>query len=189
MRALRQMFAFKGVQSLIFDEFPYKKYMVKVAQPPQLKYIPFDHLEFRIYKGEGSVQLVAYYPYALGVVSPHLDNTTGGIINNNGDMSANLEIIYSISNSNFNGCTLNLKDINENIIGALTLGNFNTADSYILINNYTHLIEGLDTNKEKSGKLYNEYIIDGDFFSPPTGRSILQSNIQFVSASYTPRFY
>ena len=48
-----------------------------------------------------------------------------------------------------------------------------TADSYILINSYTHLIEGLDANKEKSGKLYNEYIIDGDFFSPPTGRSIL----------------
>ena len=34
LRKLRQMFSFKSIKPLIFDEFPYKKYMVKCAQPP-----------------------------------------------------------------------------------------------------------------------------------------------------------
>ena len=28
LRALRQMFSYKGIKPLVFDEFPYKKYMV-----------------------------------------------------------------------------------------------------------------------------------------------------------------
>ena len=39
LRTLRQVFGFKGVKPLIFDEFPYKKYMVKCATSPVLKYI------------------------------------------------------------------------------------------------------------------------------------------------------
>ena len=97
LRKLRQMFSFKSIKPLIFDEFPYKKYMVKCAQPPQLKYLCFDHYEFRIYKGEGTVQLIAYYPFAFSVVSPSLGwNESGAVINNNGDMPANLQITYDL---------------------------------------------------------------------------------------------
>ena len=105
LRKLRQMFSFKSIKPLIFDEFPYKKYMVKCAQPPQLKYLCFDHYEFRIYKGEGTVQLVAYYPFAFSVVSPSIGwNKSGAVINNNGDMPANLQITYDLEqvNSNIN---------------------------------------------------------------------------------------
>jgi len=90
------MFSYRGVKPLIFDEFPYKKYMVKCAQPPQLKYLCFDHLEFRIYKGEGNVQLIAYYPFAFGVESPTLFNAKAGMINNTGDLPANLKITYNL---------------------------------------------------------------------------------------------
>ena len=98
LRKLRQMFSFKSIKPLIFDEFPYKKYMVKCAQPPQLRFLPFDSYEFRIYKGEGTVQLVAYYPFAFSVVSPSLAYADGGaVINNVGDLPANLNIIYDLT--------------------------------------------------------------------------------------------
>jgi phage-related protein len=42
IRKLRQMFSKKKLQPLVFDELPYKKYMVKSTAPPQLKYICFD---------------------------------------------------------------------------------------------------------------------------------------------------
>jgi len=39
--------------------------MVKCSAPPTLKYVSFPFEEIKIYKGEGSVNLIAYYPYAL----------------------------------------------------------------------------------------------------------------------------
>ena len=114
LRKLRQMFSSRDIKPLIFDEFPYKKYMVKCAQPPILKYIPFDHLEFRIYKGEGTVQFVAYYPFAFSVVSPSLAySTNGSIINNNGDMPANLNILFNL-NETPSTIILELRDSKQN---------------------------------------------------------------------------
>lgn len=186
------MFAKREIQPLIFDEFPYKKYMVKCAQPPQLKYLCFDHLEFRIYKGEGTVQLIAYYPFAFGVVSPSLQYTTSGaIINNSGDMPANIEILYDLEavsgniaielrleNDTADIAQLNLVDV----VGA-------AGDKYMAINTQTQLIEGLNSDKEKTGNLYNKYIDSGDFFWPPVGRSVLLSSQPFISAQYTPLYY
>ena len=190
LRALRQLFAFKGVQPLIFDEFPYKKYYVKSLQPPQIKFIPFDYLEFRIYKGEGSVQLVAYYPYAFGVVTPKIAAGTTGPINNVGDIPANLDIYYSLD-AVFNGVTINNKDEKGNILSTLQLKAVEPidGDTYIVINTKNYLIEGLDENFERTGTLYNKYISAGDFFHPPVGRSFLQSTVAFEKAIYTPLYY
>ena len=75
IRKLRQVFNGKDIGELIFDEAPYKAYTVKVQSPPQLQFICFDktvnsqgesRVE-RVYKGEGSIQFVAYYPYAKSV--------------------------------------------------------------------------------------------------------------------------
>ena len=196
------MFSFKGIQPLIFDEFPYKKYMVKCTQPPQLKYLCFDHLEFRIYKGEGNVQLTAYYPFAFSVVSPSLKySEKGSIVNNNGDMPANLNILYDLNNLDGN-INLQLLNTDGTQISAMYLkgvSKLSDNDRYIMINTQTQLIEGLDEKKKKTGNLYNRYIESGDFFWPPVGRSVLKSygSIQngqqtyqpFVSATYTPLFY
>jgi len=98
LRRLRQMFGSRELKPLIFDEFPYKKYMVKCVQPPQLRYLCFDQYEFRIYKGEGTVQVVAYYPFAFAVVSPFLSYTDGGaVVNNTGDLPANIKITYELN--------------------------------------------------------------------------------------------
>lgn len=41
-RQLRKLFGTKKICTLVFDERPYKVYMVKISTPPQLNYICFD---------------------------------------------------------------------------------------------------------------------------------------------------
>lgn len=68
LRKLRQVFNAKAMGELIYDETPYKAYTVKVQTPVQLNYICFeDKNGNRVYKGEGTIQLIAYYPYAKSV--------------------------------------------------------------------------------------------------------------------------
>lgn len=42
LRTMRQVFGYRHTGELIFNEWPYKKYLVKVAQPPELEYVCFD---------------------------------------------------------------------------------------------------------------------------------------------------
>lgn len=94
LRDVRQVFNGKDVGPLVFDENPYKAYIVKLQSPIQLKYICFNepaesgsqwihntslnpresHASYtaqyspvRVYKGEGTIQLIAYKPYAYSV--------------------------------------------------------------------------------------------------------------------------
>ena len=192
LRKLRQMFSTRKVQPLILDEFPYKKYMVKCQQPPSLKYICFDHMEFRIYKGEGNVSFVAYYPFAFSVVSPGLEyKESGSEINNVGDMPANISLIYDINNVS-GGLNLSLEQPLETQVGTLqfsAISKLGDDDKYICIDTRTQLVEGLDKGYNKTGVLYNKFITFGDFFFPDVGRSFLKSDVGFVKASYTPLYY
>lgn len=53
---------------LIFDERPYKYYLAKVNNSAQtLKYICFEEDGQRIYKGEGTLNFICYYPFAKSV--------------------------------------------------------------------------------------------------------------------------
>lgn len=64
LRKLRQILGKKEPQDLIFDETPYKVYTVKANGQPNLSYVGFDDEESRVYKGEGEVNFIAYYPFA-----------------------------------------------------------------------------------------------------------------------------
>lgn len=75
-RELQQVFGTKELGKLVFDERPYKYYMVKSGKP-QLKYICFGKEGDRIYKGEGTLNFTAYYPYAKSV-HKFLDEYTDG---------------------------------------------------------------------------------------------------------------
>ena len=191
LRKLRQMFAKRTVQPLILDEFPYKKYMVKCSASPTIKYIPFDQMEFRIYKGEGSISFIAYYPFAFSVVSPSIEyNTNGGEINNVGDMPANVAITYLISDTS--NITLSLEQPLGTQVGSLVLSNISqigSNDVYFCIDTRTQLVEGLDENYNKTGNLYNKFITSGDFFFPDVGRSYLKSTVEFEKAEFTPLYY
>lgn len=77
-RQMRQWLSKKELAPLIFDERPYKKYMVKASGAPKLNFICFDEplddvdqiklvetnspapASRRIYKGEGSINFVCY---------------------------------------------------------------------------------------------------------------------------------
>ena len=73
VRELRNWLAPDAIGALIFDERPYKTYTAKISSSPSLSFICFDSYNKesgrieRIYKGEGSINFVCYYP--LGVVS------------------------------------------------------------------------------------------------------------------------
>ena len=65
IRKLKQVFSAKELCDLIFDEEPYKVWSAKVTGTPTIKYVPFDNSDGqRVYRGEGSVQFTAYWPFA-----------------------------------------------------------------------------------------------------------------------------
>lgn len=65
MVKLRQAFDPLKLHNFIFDEKPYKVYTVKLTGPISLSYIAFtDAAGHRIYKGEGSISLLALQPFA-----------------------------------------------------------------------------------------------------------------------------
>ena len=93
-RQLRKAFGTKEIKRLIFDERPYKYYMAKLESPVELSYVCFDEpmkvdttiegiryktddgysnehtvmrangSKQRIYKGEGKMTLICYFPFA-----------------------------------------------------------------------------------------------------------------------------
>lgn len=69
IRKIKQLFGDKEVHELWFDETPYKAYTAKVNGNPNLKYICFNRYDIngyieRVYKGEGTLSFIAYYPFA-----------------------------------------------------------------------------------------------------------------------------
>lgn len=65
LRQLKQVFSSREVHDLIFDEEPYKVWSAKVTGTPSISCIPFDGPNnTRVYKGEGTIQFVCYWPYA-----------------------------------------------------------------------------------------------------------------------------
>lgn len=65
IREMRRWLSEKKECELIFDETPYKVYRAKVTSTPQLNYVCFDNDEGkRVYKGEGNIVFICYYPFA-----------------------------------------------------------------------------------------------------------------------------
>lgn len=187
IRKLRQVFGFKGVQELIFDEATYKKYYVKCSAPPTLKYISFPFEEIKIYKGEGSINLVAYYPYALSTKEIVIGSKKEQELNNMGDLEVPIKIYYTINDSNKN-INLELNDGNK-VLNIENISKINADDVYICIDNRTHLIEGLDSNFNKTGTLYNRFITSGDFFLLSIGKNTLTANVNWYSIKFNYLYY
>lgn len=218
-RKLQQVFGTKELGKLIFDERPYKYYMVK-SRDPQLKYICFGKEGGpRIYKGEGALTFTAYYPFAKSVfkflektqkegkevyvlqstysnieewaeasgmkAQGTLDkvpkNPTGGVysisVYNAGDLEADFIL-------KFNGApnsAMNIELSQQNVAGKkgfLNLKKFDLkgTDTGFQINTKTNLIEGFNT-KGLTGILYNENIIQGDFFKIPPQKERLKISV------------
>ena len=189
LRRIRRVLSFKGVQDLIFDETPYKKYIVKCQDPPTLKYLAFDVDGITVYKGEGSIKLIAYYPYGVGIYKTELDSYQPSLtIANMGDIEAPVRIFSSFQSD----LDLQLFDEDNNELGRLTfqgLTNNGTNDVSICIDTKTYLVEGLLPDGTKSGNLYNKYLINDRFFNVPAGNSILQSNREWSKVEFNNLYY
>lgn len=169
IREMKRLFGTKDLVPLIFDERNYKYYMVKASQVPNLKYICFETKDKEgnskeVYKGEGTIYLNAYYPYAKSVEEINLSSTTNSLLFEvQGDLNTDFilfskiekEIVYSRNN-------------NERILKAENITPVD-GDSYIKYNSKTQLLEGCDLNYEPTGTLYNKYITGGDFFNLELG--------------------
>ena len=219
-RELQQVFGTKELGKLVFDERPYKYYMVKSGKP-QLKYICFGKEGERIYKGEGTLSFTAYYPFAKSVFKflekeieketgkevyvlrktyPNIEewaeasgmkaqgaldkvpkSPTGGVypisVYNAGDLEADFIL-------KFNGApnsAMNIELSQQNVAGKkgfLNLKKFDLkgTDIGFQINTKTNLIEGFNT-KGLTGILYNENIIQGDFFKIPSQKERLKISV------------
>ena len=199
IRKMIQILSFEGLQPLVFDETPYKHYMVKCASSPQLKYICFEGKNFvDIYKGEGVLNLVSYYPYGIGETQCFHGNPENfaylGIYNNGDLPSDNFRCFVGIPS---------LHDANISIY--LTTGNYFYSSSYeqlgelalhfpqgsveedvVAIDFRTHQIIGVENfttipgvdvcegfSYDLTTNIYNKYIASGDFFKIPLGSSVL----------------
>lgn len=81
-RRLKTVLSTKDISELIFDEEPYKVYSAKIQSAPQLSWICFEDDEGRsIYKGNGTLTFVSYYPFARNrfktLEEYNLDNVLG----------------------------------------------------------------------------------------------------------------
>ena len=191
LKQIRRTFSFKGLKKLIFDEYPYKQYMVKCSSPPNFKFICFDHEEYRVYKGEGQAQLVSYYPFATSVEDQIIGyNKYGCFISNNGDMDCNMKLTFNIDDLS-NGLTLTLDSPSgeEKILKLKPVSKKNENDKYVLIDTYTHLIEGLDEEFNKTNTLYNNFIESGDFFKAEIGINTLKTGgVRFEKGIFIPLY-
>ena len=216
-RRLRQVFNGKTMGELIFDELPFKAYTAKVQSSPQFKTICFDTPDgARVYKGEGTINFIAYYPYAKSVHKflnefddYEYDNKaqwaaasgmkptrasydgTGTTINlyNAGDLEADWQAFYIINSS---GSALTSISLNGGVDGQMVFSSISqkkTNDAYIRINSRTNLIEGCDSSKIPTGSLYNEFLVAGDFFKIPLGESTFVSNTDCNEISYDYLYY
>ena len=216
-RRLRQVFNGKTMGELIFDELPFKAYMAKVQSSPQFKTICFDTPDgARVYKGEGTINFIAYYPYAKSVHKflnefddYEYDNKaqwaaasgmkptrasydgTGKTINlyNAGDLETDWQAFYIINSS---GSALTSISLNGGVDGQMVFSSISqkkTNDAYIRINSRTNLIEGCDSSKIPTGSLYNEFLVAGDFFKIPLGESTFVSNTDCNEIRYDYLYY
>lgn len=67
-RKISQLFSTDKLQELAFDEMPYKIYRAKLSRKPEFKFVCFKDRETgkRVYKGEGTLEFICYFPYAFG---------------------------------------------------------------------------------------------------------------------------
>ena len=195
-RELQQVFGTKELGKLIFDERPYKYYMVKSSKP-QLKYICFGKDGERIYKGEGTLTFTAYYPFAKSVfkfLNEYNDKNkdewkeasgmkaekgTYDTVSDNGSISVYnagdletdfiLKFDLPVDNTSISDIKITLSKENVGKVEAfLDLKGFSkkNTDTGFQINTKTNLIEGFNA-EGLSGTLYNENITQGDFFKIP----------------------
>ena len=210
-RELRRAFGTKEIKELIFDERPYKKYMAKIESPMELSYVCFDEPNYTwqlmengigrtaeertshdrkvydgtmrsVYKGEGTISLVCYFPFAKAafkeIPTGHQNDSwvsSSGIkaslsgfdtwssghiqIYNPGDIETGFKLYIPFQSTSSqiqiscDGASL--------VLDPITL---DSSESGILINTTTGLITGATNINTPTKNIYNSAIKSGYLF-------------------------
>lgn len=205
---LRILFGDKKIHNLIFDEVPYKVYQARINGNPSLKYICFDEDGERVYKGEGTISLVCYYPFGRSRYKYLEDYTSDNIFEwdteygnldewivasgiknkgtydnfsnrqyslyNPGDLETDYLLTFDFPEDstpipNFQIYINDDEESQLNFKGLEKIGN----DSSFRINSKLNLVEGLDSQGNITGNIYNKFKTSGNFFKIPKGESSL----------------
>lgn len=183
VQALKRLLGTKKIDKLVFDECPYKTWYAKITGSNTLKHLAFEEKGKRIYKGEGTINFICYDPFAHCACdinfkklseeypefeewNPHYSqvaiSNTSIVGINYGDMPADF-IIYAKPNNS----SIDIKLGDQQIqIGVFSL---QSGDAKIGINTKIGLIEGYDKEGKKTGNIYDQYIISGNYFKIPVG--------------------
>ena len=185
----------------------------------KLKYICFDEGGVRIYKGEGTLNFVAYYPFAKSVhkflnsysaedstektewnkyakllpINNNIYDGTGPSIKlyNSGQLETDFCAYYSFGV----GTTIALTNIKISEDSANRTLSFLSivkkgSDNYIRINSKTNLIEGCSNFDAPTGTLYNSSITSGDFFKIPLlASTFVSAGANCVKIEYDYLYY
>lgn len=210
-RELQQVFGTKELGKLVFNERPYKYYMVKSGNP-QLKYICFGKEgEARTYKGEGTLTFTAYYPFAKSIykfLNEYSDKnkdewkeasgmkaekgtydtvSNNGLISvyNAGDLEADfiLKFDLPIDNTSISDIKIMLSKENVGKVEAfLDLKGFSKKNTDTGFQINTKTNLIEGFNAEGlTGTLYNENITQGDFFKIPPREEGYQISVTGMS--------
>lgn len=209
---------------LIFDEAPYKIYSVKPSQPLSLTYVCFNQGDNnRIYKGEGTIGLIAYSPFARSrykYVEDYNYQTmpewcieynynmdewleASGIkekknldkyINNKfqlwnpGVREADFLLRIPFKNKKIDPIILSIVGNAEKVIRFDEMKQDeiigSEKDIAIQINTKLNLVEGIDSNGDITGSVYNKYHIRGNFFKIPFLNSEMSLTTEITSIGF-----
>lgn len=186
---------------LIFGEQPYIAWDAKLTGQPQLTLIPFIEKEkgtkIRIYKGEGTLNFIAYSPcghnpkgkkwvndydkdYPIGkeewlaasglINKGDYDNFVGSPLKAKVYNAGDTPTDFNLVFSLASGKKGSIKLTHSSDISftrELALNNTTNEEVILRMNTKLHLLEGLDAERHMTGKVFNNLILGGDFFKIP----------------------
>lgn len=170
----------------------------------------------RIYKGEGTIEFTCYQPFAVckkkyleqydeenypnkeewAAASKMQQSKDGFDALNGGNMylynpgvaDSDFRLKIPFKDGKIQEATIIIKNASGVQCGWLAWREMSRVnpDVYVKIDSKTNLIEGYDSNNKKTGNIYNEYIVAGDFFKIPVNtiggyRATLQTNLQYTA--------
>ena len=171
-RGMQQWLMADGIHDLKFDERPDVVYSAKITGKATLSFIPFESSEGTIYKGEGTIIFTCYYPFGRvkkgkGSFSQILPAGSGYKVDiiNNGDLET--RPVLTMNSRGFasnSGLEIRKGGKDGELLMKLKNPTPNaTKDNKIFIDCKNFLIY------DSSGSIYNDKIVEGDFFSIPAG--------------------
>lgn len=193
LRQMQKLFGTTKPVSLVFEETPYKTYYVKANNAPSLTWLCFDIDGERVYKGEGVISFISFFPY--GFCDPNYAANNNPENKNEWLAASGLKEQPLAANEVYNCGDFDTPFMVTGLTtsGSIVLGDsklewsgitLENSDTKVRFNGHNQLIEGIDSNGKPTSNVYNKYITGGNWFSIPKDLDI--TTIEITGFSGTP---